>query len=125
MTEYTVTFSAPTAYAVTDIKAKTAKQALKKARAIYDEDPSGLDWCPYDADCKTLDKIEVVTIDNNDEAYWQSEDAALKDTAQDLLDALVDLVERDRAEAVACGFTDDEMTWLEDARRAIAKAKGG
>ena len=43
----------------------------------------------------------------------------------DLLDALTDLVERDRAEAASCGFTDDEMSWLEDARRAIAKAKGG
>ena len=42
-----------------------------------------------------------------------------------LLDALVDLVEHDRAEAASCGFSDDEMSWLEDARRAIAKAKGG
>ena len=40
------------------------------------------------------------------------------------LDALEDLVERERAEAADCGFTDDEMTWLEDARRAIKKAKG-
>jgi hypothetical protein len=45
--------------------------------------------------------------------------------AQDLLDALEELVARDRAEAAESGFTDDEMTWLEDARRAIAKAKGG
>jgi hypothetical protein len=36
-----------------------------------------------------------------------------------------DLVTRDEAEARESGFTDDEMTWLEDARRAIAKAKGG
>jgi hypothetical protein len=37
---------------------------------------------------------------------------------------LKDLVERERAEAADCGFTDDEMTWLEDARRALAKATG-
>lgn len=45
----------------------------------------------------------------------------------DLLDALTDLVERDRAEAAECGFSDDEMSWLDDARRAIAKAtaRGG
>lgn len=42
----------------------------------------------------------------------------------DLLDALTDLVERDRTEATECGFSDDEMSWLEDARRAIAKATG-
>jgi hypothetical protein len=34
------------------------------------------------------------------------------------------VVARDRAEAGESGFTDDEMTWFEDARRAIAKAKG-
>ena len=50
---------------------------------------------------------------------------ALRLAARDLLDALTDLVERDRAEAADSGFTDDEMSWLEDARRAIAKAKGG
>jgi hypothetical protein len=43
--------------------------------------------------------------------------------APELLGALQDLVERERAEAAESGFTDDEMTWLEDARRAIAKAK--
>jgi hypothetical protein len=41
-----------------------------------------------------------------------------------LLDALQDLVERDRAEAADSGFPDDEMTWLEDARCAIRKATG-
>jgi len=45
--------------------------------------------------------------------------------AEDLLDALRDLVARDEAEAAQCGFEHDEMTWLDDARRAIVKAKGG
>jgi hypothetical protein len=51
--------------------------------------------------------------------------ARLMTAAPDLLDALETLVERDRSEAAESGFTDDEMSWLEDARRAIAKAKGG
>jgi len=51
--------------------------------------------------------------------------ARLMAAAPDLLDALEGLVERDRSEAADSGFTDDEMTWLEDARRATAKAKGG
>jgi hypothetical protein len=51
--------------------------------------------------------------------------ARLMAAAPELLDALEDLVERDRFEAAESGFTDDEMTWLEDARRIIAKAKGG
>ena len=56
---------------------------------------------------------------------WRDEDMHLRLAARDLLDALTDLVERDRAEAASSGFTDDEMSWLDDARRAIAKAEGG
>jgi hypothetical protein len=48
---------------------------------------------------------------------------AMTEIETELLYALETLVERDRAEAVECGFTDDEMTWLDDARRAIKKAK--
>jgi hypothetical protein len=50
--------------------------------------------------------------------------ANLRAAALDLYEALKDLVERERAEAADCGFTDDEMTWLEDARRALANATG-
>ncbi|MGP8268402.1 MAG: hypothetical protein ACLQOQ_20885 [Beijerinckiaceae bacterium] len=41
----------------------------------------------------------------------------------DLLHVLNELVERDRAEAAECGFTDDEMSWLEEGQRAIANAR--
>ena len=41
----------------------------------------------------------------------------------DLLHVLNELVERDRAEAAECEFTDDEMSWLEEGRRAIANAR--
>jgi hypothetical protein len=44
--------------------------------------------------------------------------------AEPLLDALRDLVARDESEAAQCGFEHDEMTWLDDARRAIAQATG-
>jgi hypothetical protein len=81
------------------------------------DDGEGLDGGPrYEID--DVRGFTVCIVDEEDEAR-------LFCAAPDLLDALVDLVERDRAEAAACGFTDDEMTWLEDARRAIAKANGG
>lgn len=41
----------------------------------------------------------------------------------DLLFALQRLVARDRSEARECGFTDDEMSWLEEADSAIACAR--
>ena len=55
----------------------------------------------------------------------QEANARLIAAAPNWLDALEDLVGRDETEARESGFTDDEMSWLEDARRAIAKAKGG
>ncbi len=60
-------------------------------------------------------------------AAWEEQvgrEADIRAAAFDLLDALETLVERDRAEAADSGFTDDEMTWLEEARHAIAKARG-
>jgi hypothetical protein len=72
-----------------------------------------------------ITEIAIQTADHREVAVWRHEELHLRLAVGDLLDALTDLVERDRAEAAACGFTDDEMSWLEDARRAIAKAKGG
>ena len=37
------------------------------------------------------------------------------------LDALEDLVAHDRADGAGSGFTDSGMTWLENARRAVAR----
>ncbi len=81
------------------------------------DDGEGLDGEPrYEID--DVHGFTVCIVDEEDEAR-------LFCAAPDLLDALADLVERDRTEAASCGFSDDEMSWLEDARRAIAKAKGG
>ena len=54
----------------------------------------------------------------------QEGNARLIAAAPELLDALVDLVARNRSEARECGFADGEMSWLEQADRAIATAKG-
>jgi len=124
MTTYRAYFHAPHAYAVEVIEAMTPKQALNKARAFYDRHMIALDWCPYDLDCKPLQEI-IITGTDNAVTQWRSDDLLLEFAASDLFDALKDLVERDRAEAAECGFSDDEMAWLDDARRALAKAKGG
>ena len=70
-------------------------------------------------------EIAIHDADYKELAVWRDDAKRMQLAAGDLLDALTDLVERDRAEATSCGFSDDEMSWLEDARRAIAKAKGG
>jgi hypothetical protein len=124
MTTYTVHFQNSTGSATHDFKATTPEKALALARKFVDDDSLDLWFEAYDL---SSDVNEIVVSDDagNELAVWYDEDTCLRLAAQDLLDALEELVARDRAEAAESGFTDDEMTWLEDARRAIAKAKGG
>jgi hypothetical protein len=123
MPTYTVYFRSPSSIATEAIKARTPKQALQLACKRADDDALTLDWDRYELSTD-VEEIEVADERDNSVACWQSEDLALRLAAADLLDALKDLVARDRAEALESGFTDDEMTWLEDSRRAIRKAKG-
>ncbi len=124
MTTYTAYFRTDFETANHEIEADTPEQALIKAQELYENDPSELWFEPYDGGMP-VNEIEVIDDDYNEVALWLDDDLRLRLAAQDLLDALEELVARDRAEAAESGFTDDEMTWLEDARRAIAKAKGG
>jgi hypothetical protein len=71
------------------------------------------------------DKGTSRAFERAERAEQKENETRIRDAAHDLLDALEELVGRDEAETREAGFTDDEMTWLEDARRAIAKAKGG
>jgi hypothetical protein len=123
MTTYTAYFRTDAEFAYYDFEAETPEQALALARKLYEDDPSELDFETYDSGMP-VNEIAIRDADANELAVWQDEDLTLRLAARDLLDALTDLVERDRAEAASCGFSDDEMSWLEDARRAIAKAKG-
>ena len=77
----------------------------------------------YDAN-GDVNEIEVQD-DRGGTLAWQDDDLALLNAAPDLREALQDLVERERAQAADCRLTDDEMTWLDNARRALSQAKGG
>jgi hypothetical protein len=121
MTTYTAYFRTDAEYAVEQFEADTPEQALALAREF---DISRLYLEAYDGGM-LINEIAIQTADHDELAVWRDEDMHLRLAARDLLDALTGLVERDRADAADSGFTDDEMSWLEDARRAIAKAKGG
>jgi hypothetical protein len=121
MTIYTVECRNDTARAYTDIEANTPDEALEIAKNLTMRD---LDFERYDV-TKDITEITVIDEHGDDLASWADDHLSVQLAAHDLLDALTDLVERDRAAAAESGFTDDEMSWLEDARRAIAKAKGG
>ena len=124
MTTYTAYFRTDGDYATRPIEADSPEQALALARQRYDDDPVDLMFEPYDGGMP-VNEIAIHGADYKELAVWRDDAKRMQLAARDLLDALTDLVERDRAEAASCGFTDDEMSWLEDARRAIAKAKGG
>jgi hypothetical protein len=125
MTTYTAYFRTDAGQAEEDIEADTPQQALAKAQELLAKVPSDL-WIEAFDDLGQVNEIEIESPRQDEQpVWWHDADMHLRLAAQDLLDALTDLVERDRAEAADSGFTDDEMTWLEDARRAIAKAKGG
>jgi hypothetical protein len=124
MTTYTAYFRTDSETATYAVEADTPQQALSKAQELYANDPSELWFEPYDSG-QSVNEIAISDDDGDEVAVWFDDELWLRLAAQDLLDALEELVARDRAEAAESGFTDDEMTWLEDARRAIAKAKGG
>jgi hypothetical protein len=124
MTTYTAYFRSDSEAATRKIEADTPEQALIKAQELYANDPSDLWFERYD-DGMPVNEIVIHSDDHDELAAWLDDDLRLRLAARDLLDTLEALVVRDRAEAAASGFTDDEMTWLEDARRAIATAKGG
>ena len=124
MTTYRAYFYTDGDFATRRFDADTPEQALALARQFYDDDPVDLMFEAYDGGLP-VNEIAIHDADYKELAVWRDDAKRMQLAARDLLDALTDLVERDRAEAASCGFSDDEMSWLEDARRAIAKAKGG
>ena len=130
MNSYTVKFESDSHYGETDIEAANAHDALLEAlrlvesRQVYHE----VIFQPYDSP-GYINEIEVWDNEHGGcedaLATWQSDDLALANAAPALRDALQALVERERVDAAQSGLSDDEMTWLDDARRALARAKGG
>jgi hypothetical protein len=118
---YKVNFASDAEFASEHIDADTPEQALAMARRLYEDDPSALWFEPYTG--MEVNEIIVYDAKGDESAVWYDDDMRLRLAASELLEALEDLVERERAEAADSGFADDEMTWLEDARRAIAKVK--
>ena len=115
MTTYTATFRTDAEFATREIKAATPKQALKKARRLYDEDPFDLMFESYDGGMP-VNEIAIEDADGDDLALWLDDDLRLRLAARDLLTAAESVVARweqgDLAEAVR------------ELDAAIANAKG-
>ena len=121
MPPYNPTFRTYTRYADLDIEADTPEQAFWISTRACGFTTGRRRSLFHSYDCagsKDVNEIEVRDADGKTLQLWLDDDVALRNAAAELREALEALVERDRAEAAASGFSDDEMTWLEDARRA-------
>jgi hypothetical protein len=118
MKTYTATFRTDAEFATLEIKAATPEQALKKARRFYDNDPLDLMFESYDSGMP-VNEIAISDANDDEVAVWLDDDLRLRLAARDLLDALEVVIDRDDAESVLA------TPVLNQARAAIAKAKGG
>lgn len=117
MTTYIAYFRTDAEYATKEIKAKTPKHALAKARKLADESPEDLYFESYDGGFP-VNEIAISPEDGGEElAVWFDADLHLRLAASDLLTAARRVIERwergDLAEAVR------------DLASAVAKAEGG
>jgi hypothetical protein len=130
MTIYTAYFRTDGDYADREFEADTPEHALALARAFYDECPEGLMFQDYDGG-QPVNEIEIVDPDSDALAVWRDDDLHRRLAAGDLLEALE--TQTDAAQAVIDAWESGDLAdavrrldgSIEDARAAIAKAKGG
>lgn len=123
--DYTVTLYARHIYAVEEIAAETAEDAMTQARLLLANDPFALDWNEYDSPEHELDQITVEGPDG-DCTEWTSPDETLSQAASHLLEALeLAVAALNTAPRFAVpGRDTNSYAIAAVCDRAIAKAKG-
>jgi hypothetical protein len=86
MPTYTVEFRTDADYAARAFKARSSQDALKKARAFYNERTHELMFESYDG-AHPVNEIAVRDADGDEVALWQDDDLRVRLAARDLLDA--------------------------------------
>lgn len=127
-TTFTVRFNTDIDWAVTDIVAATAAQALAEARAMAadKENLKQLLFEPYDGNFP-VNEIAISAEDGEEVAGWVDDDVLVRIAAPHLLDALKQAVTalntapRFKVPALDC----DSYAVAAECDRAIAMTKGG
>jgi hypothetical protein len=121
MNTYTVYFRNDQQCGYRDIDADTPQRALELARCVATENREVLNFTAYDRD-DYINEIEVCDSEDNSVAVWHDDHLRVCLAAPDLqeaLEAVCDLPADDTGDrTIPAGF-------LDQARAAIAKAKGG
>jgi hypothetical protein len=87
MQTYNVDFRTDADYAIRQFKARSPKEALKKARAFYDRHPEDLMFMSYDGG-HPVNEIAVFDKEGDEVAVWHDDDMRLRLAAGDVLAAL-------------------------------------
>ena len=120
MPTYTAEFRTNTDYANRAFKARSPQDALKQARAFYDERSEELIFERYDG--QSLNEIAVRDADGRELALWQDNELRLRLAAGDMLEAL-ELCVDCLADLARLDDGTPSISALTQARAAIARAK--
>lgn len=123
MPTYTADFRTDADYATRCFTAHSPLAALKKARAFYDKRTEELMFQSYDGGHPVVE-IAIHNSDGDQVAIWQDDDLRVRLAAHDLLEAL-ELCIDCLAELAWLDDGTPSVSALDQARAAIAKAKGG
>ena len=119
---YTVSFRTDADYATRAFKARSPQDALKQARAFYEEREEDLIFKSY-GDIHPVNRIEVRDANGDSVAVWRDDNLRLRLAAGDLLEAL-ELCADCLAELARLDDGTPSVSALNRARAALAKTKG-
>ena len=123
MKTYTAEFRSDVDYATREFKARSPRDALRKARAFSDGHADALSFEHYSG-AHPINEIAVHDAAGDEVALWQDEDLRLRLAAGDLFDALELCVEC-LSELTRLDDGTPSVSALDRARAAIARVKGG
>jgi hypothetical protein len=129
MKTYKVDFHTDADYALREFKARSGKDALRRAQTFAESNHDELVFERYDVGAP-INEIRVHDQDGNEVATWYADDLRLRLAASDILEVLEGQTEAaqtviDRwAHGNLAGAVNALAGWIAPARAAIAKAKG-
>jgi hypothetical protein len=123
MKTYTAEFRTDINYATREFKARSPRDALRKARAFAQTQIDELSFEPYSG-AHPINEIAVSDAAGDEAALWQDEDLRLRLAAGDLFDAL-ELCVDCLADLARLDDGTPSVSALEQARAAIARVKKG
>ena len=121
MPTYTAEFRTDADYANRAFKARSPQDALKRARAFYDDCTEELFFERYD-DSHSVNEIALRDTDGNQVALWQDDELRLRLAAADMLEAL-ELCVQCLADLARVDDGTPSISALNQARAAIARVR--